>query len=51
MMVANIERKPTQLKRQFHKMVKRTQTIRRQFSTNCLSVFDHFVELVLKRLS
>ena len=24
-------------------MVERIQTIRRQFSTNCLSVFDHFV--------
>ena len=29
-------------------MVKRTQTIRRQKPTNCLSVFDHFVSLVLK---
>ena len=35
-------------------MVKHTQTIRRQFvgnsSTNCLSVFDHFVKLALKGL-
>ena len=31
-------------------MVKQTQTIRRQKSTNCLSVFDHFVELALKGL-
>ena len=31
-------------------MVKHTQTIRRQQPTNCLSVFDHFVELALKGL-
>ena len=31
-------------------MVKHTQTICRQQSTNCLSVFDHFVKLVLKGL-
>ena len=31
-------------------MVKHTQTIRRQQPTNCLSVFDHFVQLVLKGL-
>ena len=31
-------------------MVKHTQTIRRQTPTNCLSVFDHFVGLVLKEL-
>ena len=31
-------------------MVKHTQTIRRQQPTNCLKVFDHFVELVLKGL-
>ena len=39
-------------KRQPHKMVKHTQTIRRKQPTNlnCLSVFDHFVELTLKRL-
>ena len=29
-------------------MVKHTQTIRRQQSTNCLSVFDHFMGLVVK---
>ena len=28
-------------------MVKHAQTIRRQQPTNCLSVFDHFVGLVL----
>ena len=33
------------LKRQPHKMVKHTQTIRRQQSTNFLSVFDLLVEL------
>ena len=32
-------------------MVKHTQTIRQQIETNCLSVFDHFVELALKGLS
>ena len=32
------------------KMVKHTQTIRRQQPTNYLSVFDHFVGLVLKGL-
>ena len=31
-------------------MVKHTQTIRRQQSTNCLGVFDHLVGLALKRL-
>ena len=36
-------------KRKFHKMVKRTQTIRREFA-NCLSVFDHFVKLALTGL-
>ena len=32
-------------------MVKHTQTIRRQKSRNCLSVFDHFVGLALRGLS
>ena len=32
-------------------MVKHTQTIRRQQPTNCLSVSDHFVGLVLKGLT
>ena len=31
-------------------MVKHTQTIRRLFPTNCLSMFDHFVGLALKGL-
>ena len=31
-------------------MVKHTKTNRRLLSTNCLSVFDHFVGLALKRL-
>ena len=31
-----------------HKMVKYTQTTRRQNPRNCLSVFDHFVRLALK---
>ena len=31
-------------------MVKHTQTIHQQQSTNCLSVFDHFVGLALKGL-
>ena len=34
-------------KRQTHKTVKHTQTTRRLLPTNCLSVFDHFVELAL----
>ena len=37
--------------RQPHKMVKHTQTIRRQQPANCLSVFVHFVGLALKGLS
>ena len=32
-------------------MVKHTQTIRRQFSDYCLSVFDHFVQLAFKGLN
>ena len=41
------------VKRQSHKMVEDTQTIRlqtkrQQKSTNCLSVFDHFVGLTFK---
>ena len=31
-------------------MVKHTETIRRQKPTSCLSVFEHFVELMLKGL-
>ena len=31
-------------------MVKRTQTIRWQQPMNCLSVFDHYVEMVRKWL-
>ena len=31
-------------------MVKHTQTICWQLPTNCLSVFDHIVELVVKGL-
>ena len=38
-------------KRQQHKMVKHTQTIRRQQPTNCLSVLDHFVGLPLKGIT
>ena len=38
------------LKRQPRKMVKHTQTIRRQFPDELLSVFDHFVRLALKGL-
>ena len=36
-------------KRQSHKMVKHTQTIR-VLPTNCLSVFDHFVGMAVKGL-
>ena len=38
-------------KRHPPKMVKHTQTIRQLLSSNCLSVFDHFVGLALKRLT
>ena len=37
-------------KRQPHKMVRHTQIIRWQKPTNCMSVFDHFVGLTLKKL-
>ena len=37
-------------KRQSHKLIKYTQTIRCLLPTNCLSEFDHFAELVLKGL-
>ena len=37
-------------KRQPPKMVKHTQTVREKQLTNCLSVFDHFVGLALKRV-
>ena len=33
-----------------NKVAKHTQTIRRQFADNCLSVFGHFVGLALKGL-
>ena len=38
------------LKRQPHKMVKYSQIVCRQQPTNCLSVFDHIMGLVLKRV-
>ena len=38
-------------KRQPHKMLQHTQTIRRQKRTSCLSVSDQSLRLVLKRLS
>ena len=37
--------------RQFHKVVKDTQTIVGKLPTNCFSVFGHFVRLVLKWLN
>ena len=37
-------------KHQPHQIVKRTQIIRRQQQTNCLSVFGYFVGLALKGL-
>ena len=37
--------------RQFHKMVKHTQTIQRQIADELFSVFDHFVGLALKGLN
>ena len=39
------------LKHQLCKMVKYIQKIRQLLPTNCLSVFDHFVELLLKELN
>ena len=36
------------IKRQFHKIVKHTKTVRRLLPTTCLIVFNHFVELALK---
>ena len=36
--------------RQPHKMVRHTQKIRRQQSTNCLSLTDHFMGLAHKGL-
>ena len=44
----SIETEP--FKHQTHKMVKPTQTIRRQKPTNCLSVFDHFAKLAVNGL-
>ena len=38
-------------KRQSNQMVKHTQLICRLLPTNCLSVFDHVVELVFKGLN
>ena len=38
-------------KRQPHKMVEHTQTIRKQFVDECLSVFYHFVGSTFKGLS
>ena len=37
-------------KHQLNKMDKHTQKIRRKLPKNCLSVFDYFMELVLKGL-
>ena len=38
-------------KRQPHKIVQHSQTIRRLLPSNCLSVFDHFVGLAPKGLT
>ena len=38
-------------KRQLYKMVKHIQTIRQLLPMNCLTVFDHFVQLALKGLN
>ena len=50
--LANIffSRYPYLFKRRPLKIVKHTQTIRRQQPTNCLSVFDHFLGLMLEGL-
>ena len=42
---------PLLFKRQPHKMAKHTPTICRQKPTNCLILFDHFVESALKGVS
>ena len=42
---------PLPFKRQPHKKVKNTQTIRWLLLTNCLSVFDHFVGLALEKMA
>ena len=42
---------PYPFKCQPGKMIKYTETIRREMRTNSLSVFDHFVGLTLKGLS
>ena len=42
---------PYPFKYQPQKMVKHSETIRRQMRTNSWSVFDHFVGLTLKGLS
>ena len=42
----NIVNKCSPFKRQSDKIVKHTQTIRRQQPANCLNVFDHFVGIV-----
>ena len=36
--------------RQTHKMIKHTQTIRRQFADDLFEVFNHFMGLTLKGL-
>ena len=41
----------TPFKHQPHKMVKLIQTMTQLLLTNCLSVFDHFLGLVLKGLT
>ena len=38
------------VKRQFDKMIKHTQAIRRLWTINCLSVFEHFEGLTFKEL-
>ena len=42
---------PEAYRHQPYKKLKHTQTIRRLLLTNCLSVFDYFIGLVLKVLS
>ena len=46
-----VQYEPLTFKRQHHKMVKHTQTIRRLLPTNCLRVFDHFVGLAFNGLN
>ena len=50
-LLINTATTPQPFKLQPHRMVRHTQTIRREQPTNCLSVFDHFAGLERKGLT